>query len=152
MDATMRLMRHRLMLASALLLLSQSAAAEEPVWSEWRYAMPFAHPGGAAVIGTAHAPEEGLPMMGLDGEGPDLTASLPGGLGDEDLRWERFQVNAAPDGWLDTGRIDFLRELKVPSVSEACAYMYRSVRCTEDTEVPVTMGSDDSLKIGRAHV
>ena len=147
MDATMRLMRHRLMLASALLLLSQSAAAEEPVWSEWRYAMPFAHPGGAAVIGTAHAPEEGLPMMGLDGEGPDLTASLPGGLGDEDLRWERFQVNAAPDGWLDTGRIDFLRELKVPSVSEACAYMYRSVRCAQDTEVPVTMGSDDSLRV-----
>ncbi|MCH2104367.1 MAG: terpene cyclase/mutase family protein [Planctomycetes bacterium] len=136
-----------MMLASALLLFSQSAAAEEPVWSEWRYAMPFAHSGGAAVVGTAHAPEEGLLMMGLDGEGPDLTASLPGGLGDEDLRWERFQVNAAPDGWFDTGRIDFLRELKVSSVSEACAYMYRSVRCARDTEVPVTLGSDDSLRI-----
>ena len=147
MDPTMRLTRHRLMLASALFFLSQGAAAQEPVWSEWRYAMPFAHPGGAAAIGTAHAPEEALPKMGLDGAGPDLKASLPGGVGGKDLRWESFQLNPAPAGWFDTGRVNFLSELEVPSVSNACAYMYRSVRCSEELELPVTMGSDDSLRV-----
>ena len=68
------------MMALALLTLLESAAAQEPVWSEWRYAMPFAHPGGAAAIGTAHAPEEGLAFMGLDADGPDLATAEPLGL------------------------------------------------------------------------
>ena len=134
-------------MALALLTLPESALAQEPVWSEWRYAMPFAHSGGAAAIGTAHAPEEGLPLMGLDADGPDLSAALPGGAGGVDLRWERFQVNPAPDGWFDTGVVNFLSELEVPSMNNVCAYMYRSVQCPSDMELPVTMGSDDSLRV-----
>ena len=135
------------MMALAFLTLTQSAQAQEPAWSEWRYAMPFAHPGGAAAIGAAHAPEEGLPHMGLDAEGPDLEASLPGGPGGADLRWERFRLNPAPGGWFDTGRVSFLAELEIPSISNVCAYMYRSVQCQADMELPVTMGSDDSLRV-----
>lgn len=134
-------------MALALLTLLQSAVAQEPAWSEWRYAMPFAHPGGAAAIGTAHAPEEGLSLMGLDADGPELGAALPGGVGGVDLRWERFQVNPAPDGWFDTGVVNFLSELEVPSMNNVCAYMYRSVQCPRDMELPVTMGSDDSLRV-----
>jgi hypothetical protein len=135
------------MMALALLALPQSALGQEPAWSEWRYAMPFAHPGGAASIGTAHAPEEGLPLMGLDADGPDLKAGLPGGVGGADLRWERFRLNPAPGGWFDTGRVSFLTELEIPSISNVCAYMYRSVQCQADMELPVTMGSDDSLRV-----
>jgi len=147
MDPTMRVIRHRWMLGLTLSTLLGSAMAQEPVWSEWRYAAPFAHPGGAAAIGTAHAPEEGLPLMGLDGDGPDLGVSMTGGNGGEDLRWESFRVNPAPDGWFDTGVINFLNELEIPAMRNACAYMYRSVQCTADMELPVTMGSDDSLRL-----
>jgi hypothetical protein len=135
------------MAALLALTLAQSVVAQAPVWSEWRYAAPFDHPGGAAVIGTAHAPEEALPLMGIDGEGPVLGASLPGGKGGVDLRWERFRVNPAPDGWFDTGVIYLLNELEVTKMNNACAYMYRSVQCSADMDLPVTMGSDDSLRL-----
>jgi hypothetical protein len=121
--------------------------AQEPAWSEWSYAAPFDHPGGLSAHELAHAPEEELENMVVDGEGPELEALMAGGQGGVSLRWGRFKRSPAPDGWFETGVISFLHELDVPAVNNACAYLYRSVKCSEDVDLLTTMGSDDSLRI-----
>ena len=123
------------------------ASAQEPVWSEWRYAAPFDHPGGISALELAHAPEEDLAKMGLGDEGPDLDGLMAGGKDDVELRWRPFKRSPAPSGWFETGVISFLDELEAPAVSDACAYLYRSVRCSEDVDLVTTMGSDDSMRL-----
>jgi hypothetical protein len=122
-------------------------AAQELAWSEWSYAAPFDHPGGLSALELAHAPEEELASMVVDGEGPELEALMTGGQGGGDLRWEHFKRSPAPGGWFETGVISFLHELDVPAVNNACAYLYRSVRCSEDLDLATTMGSDDSMRL-----
>lgn len=122
-------------------------AAQELAWSEWSYAAPFDHPGGLSALELAHAPEEELASMVLDGGGPELEALMAGGQGGVDLRWKRFKKSPAPGGWFETGVISFLHELDVPAVNNACAYLYRSVRCSDDVDLATTMGSDDSMRL-----
>ena len=125
----------------------ENGSAQELAWSEWRYAAPFDHPGGVSALELAHAPEEDLVKMGLGGEGPDLDGLMKGAQGDAELRWRPFKRSPAPGGWFETGVISFLHELDLPAVNNACAYLYRSVRCSEDVDLITTMGSDDSMRL-----
>lgn len=108
-------------------------------WTSGAMIQPFPYAGhGTDDLATPHAPEDELPLMTVNGPGPDLSAVHVGKNGAECV-WRPLaefvdvpldlHVGDDPD-WQD----------------EATAYVYGQVHARQATSLPVTMGSDDGLR------
>jgi type 1 glutamine amidotransferase len=109
-------------------------------FGEWHLSTPFPYAGhGKGDLATPHAPEEELSKMRAGGPGPDFAATYTGKQG----------VRAS---WRALGRIENRRvDLRVNDRDElnenAACYLHGTITCEADCLLPLTLGSDDGLRL-----
>ncbi len=131
--------------------LANAARAQEPQWEPWQLLLPFDHPEGDTTIEIARSPEDELPRMKLDGEGPDFEREHVGKK-ENVLRWFPLDEEAETSSKLALPPIKFdehfPEELEPAGLNTmVAAYMYRAVQATEAATLPVEIGNDDSCRI-----
>ena len=105
-----------------------AAKVAEPKIGNWYYAGPFDNPGNRG-FDTVYPPERGV----------DLAAEYVG-KGSEPVTWKPGQF---PDGQSHS----FLPLLKPAHHSEVAIYLYRQFEFSGSAEMPISMGSDDTLTV-----
>lgn len=103
-------------------------AAQEPlVLGDWSYLGPFSNKDGKGFA-TAYPPEKGI----------DLKGKYPGRNGKE-IAWK-------PGNFKD-GEINNLALFEAQDNNDSVIYLHREITCRDAMELPVSLGSDDSLKV-----
>jgi glucose/arabinose dehydrogenase len=107
-------------------------------WGPWYMLAPF--PGSEqGMLDEVWAPEGELTKMRAGGSGPDLGAEYDGKAG--------MRVRWSPRGQSENQPLN----LKVFDSSRyndnVTAYLYRTIESADEAEYPVTMGSDDGLRV-----
>ncbi len=118
----------------------------------WQLAGPFNHEEGPLGIGTPHPPETLLRKMKI-GEALDFSDLEYEGKEGVSISWTSATTEVPAEGShpLDSGFIDLVKQLSPPMglgkwTEKAATYLYRSISVQRDCFIPVTMGSDDSLR------
>jgi hypothetical protein len=93
----------------------------------WHYIGPFDYANGQGFT-TAYPPEKGV----------DLKAKYPGKHGEQAI-WR--------EGKFADGGINNLALFKPENNTNAVVYLYREIDCNAPMEVPVSLGSDDTLTV-----
>src|SRR5262249_4991817 len=94
---------------------------------DWKYAGPFPYNNGAA-FNTAYPPENEI----------DFTKRYPG-KNNEEVEWK--------EGKFTDGQVNNLALFKPENNLDAVVYLYRDIDCTAAMELPLSLGSDDSLVV-----
>jgi len=126
-------------------------AAGNVVWEPWVVLLPLQHTPGATGVGDPLPPEQELGRMRLDGPGPDLEREHAGKGGGK-IRWRALEGRPVPGVLPDLGPIDFLKLLDGADErrrlgSYAAAYLHRRVRSPARVDLPIRLGSDDSVRV-----
>jgi hypothetical protein len=95
---------------------------------KWSYIGPFPNPNGNGGFDTAYPPEKEI----------DLTKKYPG-KNNEEAVWK--------EGKFNDGENNNLALFKPENVVDAIVYLHREIDCTAPTEMPVSLGSDDTLTV-----
>jgi hypothetical protein len=93
----------------------------------WYYCGPFANPNGQGFA-TQYQPEKGV----------DLKAKYQGRVGQQ-IGWQ--------EGKFHDGEINNLALFEPQNNIDACVYLYREIECSRPMELPVSLGSDDTLTV-----
>ncbi len=93
----------------------------------WHYCGPFDNPGNRA-FDTVYAPEKEI----------DLAAKYPG-KGGEEAVWK--------EGKFTDGQVNGLTLFKPEHNQNAAVYLYREIECARPIDIPVSLGSDDTLTV-----
>lgn len=112
-------------------------------WGRWMAIGPFDHPKGGKDIATAYGPEEWLPAMK-----EDRVVALERRFEGKDGKEIGFR-EVSPDHFLragDPSAID-LEKFVGGKSQKAVAYLYRQAVVDRPIDVPVSMGSDDGLRV-----
>lgn len=109
----------------------------EVAWGEWHILSPF--PGNAAgMLRNELPPEQELKKMTPNGPGPDLKAEYTG-KNDMKVSWKSL-------GHIDSGPVDLRIHKENRLNNNGICYIYRTATVENDTDLDVTMGSDDGLR------
>ncbi|MCB9914887.1 MAG: hypothetical protein H6828_07010 [Planctomycetes bacterium] len=137
-----------------MVLVAPAPAAASPAddveWGPWQVLLPFEHPEGNTAR-PPHTPEDELRRLRVDGPGMDL-AKAHLGKGGRELHWAPLVPGAPatrePDWPLVTFAEHFPDGLDPAGLSNnAAAYLYRTLRATEGVELPISLGSDDGVRV-----
>jgi hypothetical protein len=115
-------------------------------WGPWHVAAPFPHPGGGNDTTTPFAPETLLPSMAAGGAGPDFSKpiALPDG---SSLPWREVQERPDIGGLGGVLPIDLREGVPKAKWNNGAAYLHRSIVVDQPTQLPVTLGADDGVKV-----
>lgn len=141
-------MRAALTLVLALLSLRSGLAQESeasPRLSPWRVLLPLVHPVGADVT-TSAGPEDELARMAAGGPGPDLTRTFAA-KGGTSVGWRSLPGRAQDGPLADQRRIDLAKVGKGLPADNVVAYLHRTIEVRGPLEFPITLGSDDGLRL-----
>lgn len=145
--------------AASLLLLTTASWAAAPQedaieWGPWYALLPIDHPDGSAKIATVHSPEKELKRMKVDGPGPDLEREhkRKGGKKGNGISWFQLFPEDEKNATVACEAIQFAQHFPTGLASaglteNAVAYLYRSVYSEAPVSLPVTLGSDDGLRV-----
>src|SRR5688572_20255777 len=117
----------------------------------WHVLGRFEHEFDAGSTSVPFAPEKPkqLELLALGGPGPDLGAEVER-PGLAPIRWSRLGEPWDRDQ-LDCGAIDLHVACKpgdgAGRPDDVVGYLYRKIETAEALELPVTMGSDDGLRV-----
>jgi hypothetical protein len=95
---------------------------------KWSYIGPFPNANGNGGFDTAYPPEKEI----------DLTKKYDG-KNNEEAVWK--------EGKFTDGEVNNLALFKPENNVDAAVYLYREIDCTAPTEMPVSLGSDDTLTV-----
>jgi FG-GAP-like repeat len=98
-----------------------------PKLGDWHYIGPFPNPGGQG-FNTEYPPEKEI----------DLKKQYDG-KGGEKAIWKKGNF---PDG-----NVNNLALFQGPNNQDAAAYVYREIEASGPTELPISLGSDDTLTV-----
>ncbi|MFZ4394240.1 MAG: FG-GAP repeat domain-containing protein [Kiritimatiellia bacterium] len=104
-----------------------AAPAAAPPIGKWFYAGPFDNTGGNGFA-TAYPPEKGV----------DLAAQYTG-KGGTKVSWQ--------EGSFTDGQVNNLALFQPENNENAIVYLYRELQCKDSRDLPVSMGSDDTLSV-----
>jgi hypothetical protein len=93
----------------------------------WHYIGPFDNAGGKG-FDTAYPPEKEI----------DLAKKYKG-KGNEEIAWK--------DGKFTDGQVNNLAIFKPEHNSDAVVYVYREIECNKPMDLPISLGSDDTLTV-----
>lgn len=117
----------------------QQLLPEKVLWGNWFALSAFPY-GGHESDGLALPlePELQLSRMVRGGVGPDLDLEYAGKAGST-ARWKAL-------GRIEDRMVDLHFHEQAELMDEAICYLYGTIEAFEDTDFPVTMGSDDGLR------
>lgn len=107
-------------------------------WGPWSICAPFVGSERGMLV-APRPPEAELARMNHNGPGPDLSATYEGKNGTV-AAWRSIGV-------VDNERIRFSTFEDPALNNQTTGYLYRRVECTKAVDYPVTMGSDDGLRL-----
>jgi len=142
----------RTIVRTCVALLACTLSASAQAWSKWHALGPLDHKPGSTEIATVYPVERQLRAMEPDEGGPDLEQGYAG-KGTSVARWSALVGAAATSTDLDVGLIDFntaltpIPEAKGGWNAAAVAYLYRQVIADREMRVPISLGSDDGVRI-----
>ena len=99
-----------------------------PKLSKWKFIGPFDNPGGAGAYDTKLPPEKEI----------DFAKQYDGKSGEKAV-WK--------DGGFADGQVNNLRLFRDNNNDNAVCYVYREIETAAAIELPVSLGSDDFLKV-----
>jgi hypothetical protein len=101
--------------------------SEKPKLGKWHFIGPFDNPGQKG-FDTVYPPEKEI----------DLTKKYPGKNGQEAV-WQK--------GDFTDGQVNNLALFKPENNGNSVVYLYREIECAKATDLPVSLGSDDTLTV-----
>lgn len=115
-------------------------------WGRWQVLAPFDHPAGATDIAAPFPPEQELPAMAAGGAGPDLARTHAGKAG-RAIAWREVEQEPDIGGPGGLRPIDLEAGLPPGGETNAVAYLYRAIEAERACSIPVTLGSDDGVRV-----
>jgi FG-GAP-like repeat len=109
--------------------LGKPTESKEPLRvGNWSYIGPFDNPGGTGGFNIAYPPEKET----------DLTKTYPGCRGEKAV-WKA--------GKFTDGQVNNLTLFQPQNNVNAIVYLHRAIECAAPIEMPVSLGSDDTLTV-----
>ena len=118
----------------------EALANGKATFGEWRVAAPFAYGGyQRGDFAAPQPPEEQLSAMGAGMSGPEFSARFAGKAG-TGVEWKSL-------GHVEGRALDLHGDLEAKLYDYSSAYLYVPVNASESFDLPITLGSDDGVRV-----